>query len=64
MLSKVNIDELNPDSREFYERALIKFNASLFLGSLGMMFLGLCASTGGLSNSFGQLGAINGISCK
>lgn len=47
MLSKVNLDELSRESREFYERAFLKFSGSLFFAALALMFLGFSAQTGG-----------------
>lgn len=45
------VDELDPPSREFYERAKFKLSLSLFFAALGTMFLGLASQAGGLSRS-------------
>jgi hypothetical protein len=45
MLSKRGLDELNPTSRAFYERSLMKMNLSLVFAAFAFMFLGFCAMT-------------------
>jgi len=45
MLSKKNLDELNNNSRAFYERALMKMNLSLVFAAFAFMFLGFCSQT-------------------
>lgn len=64
MLSKVNLDELSRDAREFYERALMKFSASLFFASLAFFFLGLAAQSGGLSAGNSHFQDAVGSTCK
>lgn len=46
MLSKKNLDELNPTSRAFYERSLLKMNLSLVFAAFAFMFLGFSAASG------------------
>ena len=43
------MDQLNRDSRSFYERALLKRVASLMLAAIGMMFMGFTAEAGSLA---------------
>jgi hypothetical protein len=44
MASKMNIDELNSSSRDFYERSLMKMNISLVFAAFAFMFLGFTAA--------------------
>eukprot|EP01041_Mallomonas_annulata_P012583 gene12583-26497_t len=44
------VDILNVPSRNFYERAKAKQTAALYLGAVGMMFLGFCSETAGKAN--------------
>jgi hypothetical protein len=44
MLTKVNVDELNFSSRDFYERSLMKLNLSLVFAAFAFMFLGFAAA--------------------
>jgi hypothetical protein len=44
MASKMNIDELNSGSRDFYERSLMKMNISLVFAAFAFMFLGFTAA--------------------
>lgn len=45
----MQVDQLNRDSRNFYERALLKRVASLMLAAIGMMFMGFVAESGSLA---------------
>jgi hypothetical protein len=45
-------DELSLASREFYERAKLKFGLSFFAAGFGLMLLGFCSTAGGLSSSY------------
>ena len=45
------VDELDFDSREFYERAKLKLSFSLILGAFAMLFLGMTSQFGGESLS-------------
>ena len=53
-MSRVNLDELTRESRNFYERALMKFSGSLFFASVAFMFIGFAAQSGGLANAYNQ----------
>eukprot|EP00349_Pseudokeronopsis_sp_Brazil_P002811 CAMPEP_0202964012 /NCGR_PEP_ID=MMETSP1396-20130829/8075_1 /ASSEMBLY_ACC=CAM_ASM_000872 /TAXON_ID= /ORGANISM="Pseudokeronopsis sp., Strain Brazil" /LENGTH=158 /DNA_ID=CAMNT_0049685755 /DNA_START=16 /DNA_END=492 /DNA_ORIENTATION=+ len=50
-MSKANLDELSRESRNYYERALLKLSGSLFFASMAFMFIGFTAQAGGLSNA-------------
>ncbi len=45
------VDALNVESRNFFERAKAKQSLALFLGSLGLMFLGFCSQAAGQANN-------------
>jgi hypothetical protein len=50
-MAKANLDELTRESRNFYERALLKFSGSLFFAALAFMFLGFTSQAGGLAHA-------------
>jgi hypothetical protein len=60
-MSLKSVDELDPPSREFYERAKFKLTLSLFIAALGTMFLGLASQAGGRSRSNAYLADVSGL---
>ena len=45
----LTLDTLTSKEREFYERAKLKLSLSLMFAAFGMMLLGFCSQSGGLS---------------
>lgn len=48
----LTLDTLTIKEREFYERAKLKLSVSLMFAAFGMMLLGFCSQSGGLSAAY------------
>jgi len=48
----LTLDTLTIKEREFYERAKLKLAVSLMFAAFGMMLLGFCSQSGGLSAAY------------
>ena len=64
MSTKQALDDLTHESRDFYERTLMKMSLSLVFASLAFFFMGLAAQSGGKSSGYGIFSTIDGLSSE